>query len=369
VKSWQGLTEDQIQFDRLPGLSNLIWKVTALNAEIEPKALIYRKFGETTGVLNRDRENFIFSSLAKLGLGPINYSESTKYRIEEFHENEPVVRADIREARFRRTLAADLSKFHSAPISGSYINQDPFMLKVLRDGLFDKDFDKKLLNTTFDEGEQVMLEEIKSTVYSKEERALLISLLPTAPSSLVFSHNDLHSGNILRLKGKSSFLLIDCEYNDYNYRGFDIANLFNEAMLDYSYPAHPFYAIREEQSPPVDELEDFAKYYMFYKTFPEKCDDAIFTEKALLDSSLLDEYVRENGKTSGFLKEVSQLLYEVEVCKMLSHYYWVIWSVIFSKKAEIQFDYVSYGLDRLRLYKKAKKEFFERTFVSVRSDN
>jgi len=363
VESWKGLAKTQVQFERLAGLSNLIWKVTALVDQVEPKAVIYRKFGEVTGVFDRARENHIFRELSKSNLGPVSYGFSSEFRIEEFCENESVGRNDVREVSLRRSLAKELSRFHSAKIAG--INQDPFILKVLKDGLFDKDFEKKVLTTEFTDYEKIMLDEITTSIYSKEERDFLMNLLPTTSKSLVFAHNDLHAGNILRLKDNDRYLFIDCEYNDYNYRGFDIANLFNETMLDYSHPIEPFYAVNDEQYPPSAELEDFAKYYTFFSMFPDQSDNED-TESYLKDSSLIDDYVRAMGKTPEFMKEIDELLQEIEVCKLLSHYYWVIWSVIFSKKAEIKFDYISYGLDRLKLYKKAKAEFVEKQSATIR---
>ena len=46
---------------------------------------------------------------------------------------------------------------------------------------------------------------------------------------LVFSHNDLHSGNILNDEG--SLRVIDYEYSGYNYRCFDFGNYYNECTL------------------------------------------------------------------------------------------------------------------------------------------
>ena len=53
---------------------------------------------------------------------------------------------------------------------------------------------------------------------------------------VVFSHNDINTGNIL-VKEESDcsdpVVLIDYEFSSYNYRGFDLANHFNEWMYDY----------------------------------------------------------------------------------------------------------------------------------------
>ena len=55
-------------------------------------------------------------------------------------------------------------------------------------------------------------------------------------SPVVFSHNDINTGNILVKEDSECsdpVVLIDYEFSSYNYRGFDLANHFNEWMYDY----------------------------------------------------------------------------------------------------------------------------------------
>ena len=57
-------------------------------------------------------------------------------------------------------------------------------------------------------------------------------------SPVVFSHNDINTGNILvkeETECREPVVLIDYEFASYNYRGFDLANHFNEWMYDYRY--------------------------------------------------------------------------------------------------------------------------------------
>jgi thiamine kinase-like enzyme len=61
---------------------------------------------------------------------------------------------------------------------------------------------------------------------------------------LVFSHNDLLAGNVLIREGDNKVIFIDYEYSCYNYRAYDIANYFNESVIDYNVTETPFFKIR-----------------------------------------------------------------------------------------------------------------------------
>jgi len=92
----------------------------------------------------------------------------------------------------------------------------------------------------------------------------LRKILPKTPESVVFSHNDLHSQNILLLNKVESLIFIDYEYAGFNYRGYDIANLFNESTISYENPEYPYYYIKEKDFPSEKELKDFVKYYLIF---------------------------------------------------------------------------------------------------------
>ena len=70
----------------------------------------------------------------------------------------------------------------------------------------------------------------------RQEVDWLLGFLKTVDSPVVFSHNDINTGNILVREDPSSWdpvVFIDYEFAAYNYRAFDIANHFNEWMYDY----------------------------------------------------------------------------------------------------------------------------------------
>lgn len=53
--------------------------------------------------------------------------------------------------------------------------------------------------------------------------------------------------------GEPRLVLIDFEYCAYNYRGFDIANHFQEWGYDYTNPEHPFYFENQEDCPNLEQ--------------------------------------------------------------------------------------------------------------------
>lgn len=57
--------------------------------------------------------------------------------------------------------------------------------------------------------------------------------------------------------GEPKLVLIDFEYCAYNYRGFDIANHFQEWGYDYTNPEHPFYFENQENCPTLEQKVKF----------------------------------------------------------------------------------------------------------------
>ncbi|KAJ2887370.1 hypothetical protein FB639_001373 [Coemansia asiatica] len=150
-----------------------------------------------------------------------------------------------------------------------------------------------------------------------DELDFLHDLLLKVESPAVFSHNDLLSGNIIMSETKDKVSFIDYEYATYNYRGFDIANHFNEYAgfeCDYSrYPA------KEAQ------LEWFK----------------VYLGQANLDSS----------------PESLEKMY-VEVChfQLASHFYWGVWGLVQASISDIDFDYMDYARMRFEEYYKNKAQ-------------
>ena len=88
--------------------------------------------------------------------------------------------------------------------------------------------------------------------FVQDYKDLMAPVLPNSvarePIDLVISHNDFQENNVMIWhEDKTKFTLIDFEYSNINFRGYDIASYFNECFIDYSYPKAPSFKIYEEQ--------------------------------------------------------------------------------------------------------------------------
>ena len=88
---------------------------------------------------------------------------------------------------------------------------------------------------------------------------------------IVFSHNDFQENNVMIWdEDKTRLTLIDFEYSNLNFRGYDIASYVNECFMDYSYPGRPGFKIYQDQleaffldsSRPDSELETLLTHYL-----------------------------------------------------------------------------------------------------------
>jgi choline/ethanolamine kinase len=179
---------------------------------------------------------------------------------------------------------------------------------------------------------------------------------------IVFCHNDCNPGNILKLE-KNKLMLIDYEYGSYNYRGFDIANSFCEMIFDYNCEEAPFFHAVPELFPNQEMQESFAEAYI--ERFKE-----INPAMIAKDSSLASK---------------EKLLKEINHFVLVSHLFWVIWSLrMLPEASTFNFDHLvsnfllntciqnesliifllfkEYGLLRSKLYFKQKKLLFPNGF-------
>ena len=90
--------------------------------------------------------------------------------------------------------------------------------------------------------EEVSAASIVANIDFESEIEYLAGLIIKISPPVVFSHNDINTGNILVKdvqECSDPVVLIDYEFSSYNYRGFDLANHFNEWMYDYRWRLLP----------------------------------------------------------------------------------------------------------------------------------
>ena len=200
----------------------------------------------------------------KTMFGPKMYGCDDKFRIEQYYDSETLNPAELDKRLIERQLAKRLSELHNVHLND--LTKSPAFLKILEERNFIHKAQEKAESDLFSTNEKKKLKEML-TITTDDEINFLKELVPKDPKSITFSHNDLHAENVLVLKKNHKLMLIDYEYADYNYRGYDIGNVFNESMFDYHYPEEPYYAFDEKKYPNEEQLTDFIKYYLFFYRF------------------------------------------------------------------------------------------------------
>lgn len=185
----------------------------------------------------------------------------------------------------------------------------------------------------------------------KSELKNLQSLLQSIESPVVFSHNDLQYGNILKSNVNGEIILIDYEYACYNNRGFDIANHFCEWAANYhsKYP----HILDFSKLPNKQQQIHFFEGYLHARNQLQKLNRVVFSESnpnsPSLSPMLTPQVLEEMHK-----KELEHLLIESSYFMLCSHLLWGFWGIKQASQSEIDFDYVYYAIQRIEEYSRWK---------------
>ena len=76
----------------------------------------------------------------------------------------------------------------------------------------------------------------------------------------------MHGSNLIFRKHDKKLFFIDFDYSCYNYRGYDIANFFNEFSFDYSHKEPPFYTYKEPNEATHKAKRQFLRYYLVFSS-------------------------------------------------------------------------------------------------------
>lgn len=154
---------------------------------------------------------------------------------------------------------------------------------------------KPLLIITLEKWYKMVFEkQINLSIINEIKEKIEQIKIDTANCKVSFCHNDLLSGNILKVKNGEVFF-IDYEYAGFNYQSFEIANHFAE------------YAGYEL------DFEKIPKFKQIKKLLPE------FTED-----------------------EIYEIMYFIPI----SHLFWGLWALL----REGEFDYFAYGKKRIEVF-------------------
>ncbi|KAK6123841.1 hypothetical protein DH2020_042416 [Rehmannia glutinosa] len=193
----------------------------------------------------------------------------------------------MRQPKLVAEIAKQLRKFHEVEIPGSKEPQ-------LWNDVFK--FFGRASSLKFDNSEKQKKYEMVSFGEINKEISDLKVMTDRFNAPVVYSHNDLLSGNLMINDDEDKLYFIDFEYGSYNYRGFDIGNHFNE------YAGYDCIQVSDENL------------------------EAIYAE------------------TNAYM--------------LASHLYWALWALIQAKMSPIDFDYLGYFFLRYNEYKKQKEKCF-----------
>ncbi|CAH0712797.1 unnamed protein product, partial [Brenthis ino] len=347
----------------------------------EPKKVLLRIYGQVHGERAMDAivtESVIFTLLSERRLGPKLHGVFSGGRIEQYIPARSLLTKELSEPALSMKIAEKMAAIHSMDVP---LSKEPnWLWKTMGKWMKTVKEDRLSSNVTAkNEEEQNIIKQLKSIDFDKEVEWLK-KFLATVESPVVFCHNDMQEGNILMLEdevqstsddeftydepkksefvltqfddtntsdsiishisdsGEPKLVLIDFEYCAYNYRGFDIANHFQEWSYDYTNPEHPFYYENQENSPTLEQKEIFIKEYLKH----------------------YHANLSEDKDVQPTIEEINQLLNEVDAFALASHLFWCLWSIVNASKSQIPFGYWEYAISRLDTYQRLKQEVIKK---------
>lgn len=305
--------------------------------------VLVRIFG-AEGMIDRDLENATFEALAESGIGPGYYGRFGNGRAEVFLEGaaaltldqmaDPKIALGIAEQMARLhsyVLPKALQRFYSQPSLWpqlwSWLNQarrDVGAGKLQKWGAavqerFEKEFEDLVGGVSFKKA-QAELKELERRTN------------PRSPT--VFCNNDLLQGNILLFQDTGRIQFIDFEYGGCNYRGFEIANHWNEYAGGTQVEMNG--RTEYERFPTEAQQRDFCRAYLHHS---RRCKSSGSEEEC-------------NGVED---EAVEALLAEVRGFVLVNHWYWGLWAVNQAVAEGVQeFDYLTYAANRMGEYYKVR---------------
>ncbi|KAK1264393.1 hypothetical protein QJS04_geneDACA022935 [Acorus gramineus] len=308
-KKWSSLDDSLFSIETVSGgITNLLLKVSIKEYDGNDFLITIRLYGPNTEyVIDRKRELQAIGYLSAAGFGAKLLGVFGNGMVQSFINARTLSPSDMSKHKLAAKIARQLHKFHKVEVPGS---REPQLWKDIFKFL------ERASMLQFDDSEKhakyktISFKKIRGAVAELKDLTGLID----AP--VVFAHNDLLSGNLMFSDDEEKLYFIDFEYGSYSYRGYDIANHFNEyAGFDCDYNLYP---------------NKDAQYHFFRNYLcpdePEKAPD----------------------------NDLEALYVETTTFMLASHLYWALWALIQAKVSPIDFDYLGYFFLRYDEYNKQK---------------
>lgn len=108
-------------------------------------------------------------------------------------------------------------------------------------------------------------------------------------------------------------------------------------MFDYDVTEPPYYGLKEGL-PDNDKIRTFVQFYVLADHVKEEVKEP-----------------EEMVKKLGVEPAVEAIMKDIPLCLMLCNLYWGSWGISVSKNPKIQFDYIKFSINRMRIFNKIKE--------------
>ncbi len=199
------------------GLTNLAWKCKSEKAGKHGyTAALVKVFGEGTDLfINRKREEEVVKSLTALKAARV-LGFFDNGRVEPWIEGEVLTQRDLLDKQILGKVAVKVRSLHDRSVKGT----KQTVLWDTLDTYLQRALTVELPSPAAASLTALNLQQFVSEIaWAKKKIAALAS-------PIVFNHGDLLGGNIV-MQPNGDIALIDYEFSDYNYRGYDIGDFFN----------------------------------------------------------------------------------------------------------------------------------------------
>jgi len=299
-KAFKSLNKDLKKNIDLKQLSGGVTnKIYLAHFENNQKYIIRECGNHTENFIDRDLELRIINELKPYNISRIILKQFNGGYIESYVEGRPLNLQDFKCEKINKILGKRLNELHSLNILNDLPKNPTLWSKI------DLWYEQCIELYKNDENLKEMIEYIGQEIKIKKEEQKSIN------SPIIFCHNDLTAANMI-YQNENDIKFIDFEYASYNYRGFDIANLFCE---------HTGNHCKWELFPTNREQQSFYQHYVKHSLTP-------------IDINTLEKEVR-------FYIPISFL-------------FWSVWGLLQNKHSNVDFYFLEYAKQRLIGYNKYK---------------
>lgn len=254
---WKNTEKSQVSVSRIiGGQSNHMFHVTSSSSATPYLLRIHR---QPPSQVFMDTVNFAIFS--ERGLGPKLYGFFEGGRMEEYLPSRTMNYDDVLTPEISKKVGALFPLYHAVKVP---VSRNRRCVQLMRDWLEGYKAlgggDYEILPTTVaysDHPKTVSVEDLKQEIDLFEKWATELY-----EDTLVFSHNDLASGNILELNSTKELVLIDWEFATYNWRGFDLSMHLAETAIDFRVPFPPGIKISEDLTENQPNIGIFCEAYL-----------------------------------------------------------------------------------------------------------